>query len=247
MVLMHTAGCPATPVQADIMITDAVDWGKIIRCLEDMAPSWEPGTRVLYAPYTFGYIIGEVVRRITGKTIGTVFQEEIAGPLDLNLWIGLPADKEDKVVPTMSKEPLKHPADDPRIQVDSLPPLDLSDPPAAAYLSSFSNSDTPQFMNSREAHAAEIPASSGIGDARSLAKFYAHLIGEVDGRPALFTKHTLQAATTTLTDGIPPAGVFGERHAEGYFRFARGYEKKNLLGQPMLGESSFGHVGYGAG
>lgn len=245
MVLTHTSGCTALPAEDNIKAPDAADWPKIIRCLEEMKPLYEPGTAVLYAPYTFGYLIGEVVRRATGKTIGTILHEEIAGPLDLNLWIGLPESKEDLVIPNMRSTPLKLPFE--VTPVAPHLPFDTSDPLVAAYLFSFSSVDTPDFiyMNTREAHAVEVPAANGIGDARSLAKFYAHVIGEVDGKPPLLTAETLRRATTAQTDGLPPAGVFKQRHTNGYFRFAFGYEKKSILGQPMLGESSFGHVGAG--
>jgi len=246
MVLTHTSGCSTLPAEQKIKYADAINWQKIIHCLEEMAPFHEPGTQVLYSPYTFGFLIGEVVRRIKGETIGTVFRDEITGPLDLKLWIGLPEDKEARVIPTMPITPLTLPADVVPVPVQpNLPPLDTSDPLVAAYLFSFSSADTPGFSNTRAAHAAEIPAGNCIGDARSLAKFYAHVIGEVDGRSPILSAETLAHTTTTQTDGIPPAGVFKERHTNGYFRFALGYEKKSILGQPMLGESSFGHVGYG--
>ncbi|KZT56133.1 hypothetical protein CALCODRAFT_323937 [Calocera cornea HHB12733] len=100
-------------------------------------------------------------------------------------------------------------------------------------------------MNTREAHAAKIPSANGIGDARSLAKFYAHLIGTVDGTPPLLKAETLKRATTPQTDGIPWASPYDLLVPPGTFRWALGYEKKGLGGQPMLGESSFGHVGSG--
>ncbi|EJT97379.1 beta-lactamase/transpeptidase-like protein [Dacryopinax primogenitus] len=249
MVLMHTSGCCAFPVESGIVVREVLDLPRVIRCLEEMAPFWEPGTRMLYAPYTYGFILGEVVHRITGKTIGTVFREEIASPLDLNLWIGgFPEDKEAAFVPSMPRIPQFASPDKSGTgsnPVPSQPVLDMSNPLVAAYVAPLSTTDTPAFLNTREAHVAEIPAANGIGDARSLAKFYAHLIGEVDGKPRILKKETLQRVTKTQTDGIPTASPFELLYKLDSFRIALGYEKRCQSGQPMIGESSFGHAGSG--
>jgi len=100
------------------------------------------------------------------------------------------------------------------------------------------------FMNSHSAHKAEILAANGIGDARSLAKLYAHVIGEVDGMSRFLTEETLKTATVPQTDDMPLPSPFDLLVPPGSLRFALGFEK-NRSGMPILGESSFGHSGVG--
>ncbi len=71
----------------------------MIHALERQAPVWEPGTAHGYHAVTYGYLVGEVVRRVTGRTVGTYFREEIAEPLGLDFWIGLPESLEPRVAP----------------------------------------------------------------------------------------------------------------------------------------------------
>ena len=71
----------------------------MIRALEEQAPVWEPGTAHGYHATTYGWLVGEVVRRITGKSLGTFFHDEIAVPLDLEFWIGLPDEQQARVAP----------------------------------------------------------------------------------------------------------------------------------------------------
>src|SRR3546814_13535603 len=82
-----------------------LQWDPVIRALEAQAPVWEPGTAHGYHATTYGWLVGEVVRRISGKSIGTFFAAEIAGPLDLEFWIGLPAEQHHRVprMPTSTK------------------------------------------------------------------------------------------------------------------------------------------------
>ncbi len=72
-------------------------WDPVIRALEAQKPEWEPGTEHVYHSATFGYLVGEVVRRISGKSLGTFFADEVAGPLGLHAWIGLPEEQEPNV------------------------------------------------------------------------------------------------------------------------------------------------------
>jgi CubicO group peptidase (beta-lactamase class C family) len=76
---------------------DFYDWEKVTALLAAQAPLWTPGTASGYHVYTYGFLIGEVIRRITGKSLGTVFREEIAEPLGADFWIGLPASEDTRV------------------------------------------------------------------------------------------------------------------------------------------------------
>src|SRR5206468_7467912 len=93
--MSHSAGLSGwkEPITKD----DLYDWEKATRLLAAQAPFWEPGTAPGYHALTQGYLVGEVIRRITGKTVGAVFREEIAGPLGADFHIGLPASEDDRV------------------------------------------------------------------------------------------------------------------------------------------------------
>jgi CubicO group peptidase (beta-lactamase class C family) len=73
---------------------DFLAWEPPVSALAAQTPKWAPGTAHGYHAITYGWLVGEVVRRITGKSLGTFFAEEVAGPLGLNFWIGLPANEE---------------------------------------------------------------------------------------------------------------------------------------------------------
>ncbi|EJT97380.1 beta-lactamase/transpeptidase-like protein, partial [Dacryopinax primogenitus] len=223
MILNHTSGCSAWPLEANIGIPDMNDWNRMIRALERMAPFWDPGTEVLYAAWTFGFLIGEIIRRATGKTVGTIFHEEIAQPLGLNLWIGLREEKEPRVIPWMPKT---LPKLAPGAAVESLEAtamdVDWSNPLIASYLP-FDESVLHTFLNSREAHAVEIPSVNRIGDARSLAKLYAHIIGEVEGKTPLLKPDTLKRAIASSIDGIPAAGPLRGVLPPGSLQFGLGF------------------------
>ena len=84
---------------SQLTLEDALAWEPMIHALEHQAPVWEPGTAHGYHAVTYGYLVGEVVRRISGKSIGTYFRDEIAEPLGLDFWIGLPEALEPRVAP----------------------------------------------------------------------------------------------------------------------------------------------------
>src|ERR1700716_2802650 len=90
-VLNHTAGVPGIPL--DTTIEDLCNWDKMCAAIADEELWWEPGTKVGYHAYTFGYIVGEIIRRTTGKRISQVLLEELSGPLGVGdqLYFGMPA------------------------------------------------------------------------------------------------------------------------------------------------------------
>src|SRR3989454_8506987 len=89
-VLNHTAGVPGIPL--DTTIEDLCNWDKMCAAIADQQLWWEPGTKVGYHAYTFGYIAGEIIRRVTGKPLSEVLREELSGPLgvDKELYFGMP-------------------------------------------------------------------------------------------------------------------------------------------------------------
>jgi len=103
MLLNHQSGLAAIsePLPAGALF----DWELMIRALERQAPFWQPGTRNGYHGFTFGYLVGEVVRRVSGKSLGAFFREEVAEPLGLDFWIGLPEALENRVAPIIPADP----------------------------------------------------------------------------------------------------------------------------------------------
>ena len=150
--MSHTAGLPGW--QEPITLEDLYDWEKCTALLAAQEPWWEPGTASGYHAFSQGYLVGEVVRRISGRSLGTFFAEEIAGPLGADFYIGLGAEHEHRVsliVPPMGALPLSDDQSSPSYKTFMNPPLD------------------PLFAHDRGWRAAEIPAANGQGNARGAA------------------------------------------------------------------------------
>ncbi|MGJ7524603.1 serine hydrolase domain-containing protein [Variovorax sp. GB1P17] len=140
---------------------DFYDWDKVTSMLAAQAPLWEPGTASGYHIYTFGFLVGEVVRRVTGKSLGTVFREEIAQPLGADFWIGLPASEDHRVADLVGFEVTRNTAE-----------LQLSDIQRVTFIDT--QTDVPS-TRTRAWRGAEIPAVNGHGNARSIAEIHALL------------------------------------------------------------------------
>ncbi|MGN9843109.1 serine hydrolase domain-containing protein [Nonomuraea sp. H19] len=192
-VLSHTAGVPGVPL--DTTPEDVCDWGKMVAALEDAELWWEPGTKVGYHAYTFGFLVGEIVRRVTGKPISQVLREEVTGPLGVadELYFGMP-EKEHARLARLEDVPMDMsafadmPADLPMFKAG---PMTLM--PTAALGS------RPDYLS------ADIPAG-GKTSARAIARMYAALLGEVDGT-RLISAERLREVTAVASSGIDE--VFG--------------------------------------
>jgi CubicO group peptidase (beta-lactamase class C family) len=167
--LSHTSGLSGW--SEPITVEDLYDWDKATSLLAAQEPWWSPGTASGYHAITQGYLVGEVVRRITGQTIGTWFAHEVAGPLGADFLIGTPAAYDSRVVPVVPPPPLAaqlladlDPAS-PAARTLGNPPLDA----AVSYQVPW--------------RRAEIPAANGHGNARSVAAIQSVLAcgGEVNG------------------------------------------------------------------
>jgi CubicO group peptidase (beta-lactamase class C family) len=196
--LCHKAGLPY--VDGEMSLEDALAWDPVIRALEAQAPVWEPGTAHGYHATTYGWLLGEVVRRVTGKSIGAFFAEEFAAPLDLEFWIGLPDEEQHRVAPLIAfSEPT-----DPAIRelmAQFIGPDTIIGKALGAPGGAFMGGG--DVWNDPRVRAAEIPAANGVTNARSLARFYAGLTGTVEGGPAapLLTPEQVAAASVTQTSG----------------------------------------------
>jgi CubicO group peptidase (beta-lactamase class C family) len=247
--LSHAAGLPFFPSRAGIESRDLPNWALCIEALATAEPLWEPGTASWYHPFTFGYLNGEVIRRVTGKSVSELLAERIAKPLGVDFWIGgLPADRETDVT---------H-----RSRLNYLPPIspaemwsqhgvDLSDPVVRELLEEVQSiPDMVEFLNSAEGHQIEFGGAGGIASARSVAKIYAATIGEIDS-VRLLSPQTVDFVTQPRTVGLGPvpqlATVPNQKIAEfglGFWlgsQFASGrFESGGTFGHPGAG----GNIGF---
>ena len=191
--LTHTVGVPGIP--ADTTPENLCDWEKMCAIIADAAPWWEPGTKTAYHAYTFGYIIGEVIRRATGKTISQVLREEVAGPLGVagELYFGVPATELGRLA---RLEDAPGGAEFFAAMPDDAPFLKWG--PRATF-------PTAEFGNRPDVLQAAIPAG-GQMSARALARMYAATLGDVDG-VRLFSPERLCAAATVAFRGTDE--IFG--------------------------------------
>ena len=239
--LSHQAGLAW--IDGDMTPAEVYSWEPVIEALENQKPHWKPGSEHGYHATTYGWLVGEVIRRVAGKSVGTYLHDEIATPLGLDTWIGLPESEEHRVAtlismmpPGMNASSLKNPGDDPIAQVMAQflgPETDLG---RALFAPGGAFTDWEVF-NSRDMHAAEVPAANGITDARSLARLYASCIDEVDGIRIL-TPGQLKQATTQLTEG-PNRILMGMD-----IQFGLGFMLYSDLVR-LGGPQSFGHFGAG--
>ena len=190
--LGHTAGLPGW--DAPMTDADVCDWDKATSTLAAQAPWWEPGTASGYHAITQGFLVGEVVRRISGQSLGTFFAKELAGPLGADFHIGLPAAEDERVAKVIPPPELEMPADPNSFMVRA-----LSNPPLTAEVSW-----TEMWRR------AEVPAANGHGNARSVVAVQAALFhgGEIGctrllseaGCDVVFRE---QARGTDLILGVP--------------------------------------------
>ena len=224
-VLSHQAGMAA--VTGEVTLDDVLGWDGIVAAIADQAPVWEPGTAHGYHARTYGWILGEVVRRVTGHSLGTFFAAEIAEPLGLDFFIGLPASELHRVAHLYP--PVIEP--DVRELMDAfMGPDTLLGQVLAGPSNLFGYDD---MWNRPDVLAAEMPSSNGVGTARAVARLYAALIGEVDGT-RLLRPDTVERATRVQVEG--PDRVIGVPMS-----FGLGFMTPPPFGPP----GSFGHAGAG--
>jgi len=240
--MSHSVGLPGVEPESGVTANDMLYLERHIGALEAMAPVWTPGASCHYHPITYGSLLDAVVRRVAGKSVGAVFAEEIAAPLGLDFWIGLPAEQEPRVAPHFSPTP--------GLSTDQITAfiagmgIDTETRLAQVVLTSFRHTnDLIETMNNREARAAEVPAGNGVTDAKSLARMYAAMIGEVDG-VRLLKPETIEKARTLRTGDMVPPGDFAKLQFGAPVEYGLGYEFSREV-NPMLGKGSFGHAGAG--
>jgi CubicO group peptidase (beta-lactamase class C family) len=203
---------------------------------------WEPGRYCGYHAVTFGYLVGEVIRRVSGSTVGQFLADNVTSRLGVDFYIGLPAAHDDLVRPsTVPPEAQADPLDLP--SVFAAHRIDATSPLARAMLAPDEDGPGGAVWNTRPYRAAEVPAVNGHGNGRALARMYAACIGEVDGI-RLLSPETVERARTPMTDDIPTAPEFAAITTMPP-RFGLGFQLPRAQIDAMLGPGSFGHTGAG--
>lgn len=242
MLLAHQAGVPA--FRAPIPDDGYRDWELIVDRLAAEEPHWEPGTRHGYHALTFGHLVGEVVRRVDGRSVGAYFRDEIAQPLGLDFWIGLPSDHVARVAPTIAAAP------GPEDVLPSFFRAALTDPTSEAGMVLMHSGSVfaPGWIDTAETLAAELPAFGGVTNARGLAGMYRALAlgGSVDGVRLVDTEQLAQMGAVASATSVDATMLVPTRWSLGYVKSTdnRHRERGDDDGV-ILSEDAFGHVGMG--
>lgn len=214
-------------------LEETLQWDLITAKLASMAPLFAPDSTHGYHAITFGWLAGELVRRVTGRSVGQFVREEMAEPLGVEMYIGVPDEMQSRIAHIMAHPIPSFPPEIARIMNERGGPGTLGDK-ALSLLGAYG----PGVFNKPEVRAAQVPGANGISNARSLATMYAACVGEVDG-VRLLDEATVARATTSLTpDGEIDVVLKEETN------FAMGFMVHSER-TPYAGEGSFGHNGAG--
>lgn len=223
---------------------DLLDWGRMTKLLADAEPKWDVGTRSAYHALTYGYLVGEVIRRVTGTTVNEALQREIVEPLGVSgMYIGAPPEVRRDIA-----EQLVDPKAVGRLfsMTTTLARLRSFQPMYQALVVD----DMLDVATTEHIHDGEIPAANGVFTARSLARMYAALAtpDDFDG-PPLVSPETLAEATRIQTTLGPngdgrTGGKVGRDAGVGFnMRWRLGYHLAGTTKGVL--PRAFGHFGFG--
>ncbi|AXG82895.1 class A beta-lactamase-related serine hydrolase [Streptomyces paludis] len=234
--LAHRSGLSAP--RALLTVEEAIDWDTVTGLLAAQEPLWPPGEGHAYHALTHGWLAGEVIRRVTGRTVGQYFDDLIATPLHADAWIGLPHPVRRQVAhlragPSLTALVAQQAAARPAGEVDwSDRAMTLGKAFPAELVADEGGFNDPRIQ------AAELPGAGGIASARALAAIWSATVVETDG-VRLLEAGTVDDAIRPQTEGTP---VFGGPPP--YPRWGMGFQLPSLA-REYLGPASFGHDGAG--
>ncbi len=233
MMLNHSAGIPV--LSEPIMPSALEDWDYFVGRIASQAPLWEPGTQHGYHAVTFGHVLGEVIRRVTGSTPGEFFAARIAGPENIDFWIGLPEQVEQRVAPILLQVPS---------EATETPFLDAAFHQRGSIPNLFlfnSGNWTRSGVNTRAGLAAEIPAANGVTNGRGLARLYR----AIARHPVLGDQRRGPAHDPSISEGFDRTLFMQTRFSKG-FMLAMDKSAGLGLGHSLrIGPHAFGHCGSG--
>jgi CubicO group peptidase (beta-lactamase class C family) len=238
MVAAHLAGLPYPPLGTGLQGLDLHRGPAVTQAFAGANPLWEPGLAMAYHPVSYGTLLDEIVRRATGSSISEHLRLLVAEPLGLDMWIGLPARLDGRVVPgrwesVSPMAPEDEPAAAPGSYADQRQAFLRENPPM--------DPDFTDLAEVREHYAAERPAVGAITDARSLATMYAATLQPVQG-VQLISADTRARVTAPRTDGVETLIESGTAGPD--IRFGLGYQLSSPS-MPGFGPGSYGHTGAG--
>jgi len=212
--LTHEAGLSA--IAKKMPFGSLSDWEAMTTALAEQAPWWVPGSGHGYHGVTYGHLIGEVIRRITGQTVGEVLREQLAGPLGVDLILGLPEAELHRTA-LMSMAPPTHGSFFDHWKPGDLGPKSFGNPP---------DGNDPNHSNTMRWLGAEIPAANGVGNARALDRMYAALAcgGTLDGVRIIGPEWAAEAGRKQvegmdLVMALPTAFSYGFEHTLPEWKF----------------------------
>ncbi|WP_179274068.1 serine hydrolase domain-containing protein [Rhodococcoides fascians] len=246
-VLAHRAGVPL--VDSPLTFDDVCAGGPVVAALEKQAPFWEPGSAHAYHAITVGAVLGEIVRRATGRTFGTVLREELSEPFGLDLWMGLPSQLHERAAlflpPVLSEFTDGTNAVAEQISDDDRPLRALTLNGALeipVFGTTVANS-----WNRPSLWQSELPAANAMSTARSLAKLHAALVSKVEDCNSVRTSPIVGASLLDSTRVVKSEGEPAIGADKGpYPKWGTGFMIP-AENRPMLGSNSFGHDGAAGG
>ena len=236
--MSHRAGLPS--LDLDLTKDDIIGWAPVIQAIERQRPQFRPEDGHFYHAMTYGWILGEVIRRMTGCSPGLYFRGAIADRLGLRTWIGLPDGEQGSVAwmePPLPDQDSDAAMDNARIALGS-PVVQRSLTMGGAF--AFPAEDGFVTFNDPAIQAAEIPAANGISSAGSLARLYAACVSSISGGRPLLTRASIEDAIRVQASGSQLSGA-----PDDGARWGTGFQLASPPSQPMIGASSFGHGGAG--
>ena len=234
MMLNHESAVPA--LREPVKEGGFLDWDYMIKRMEDEEAHWEPGTRNGYHMVNFGWTVGELVRRVSGKPLGKFFADEVAGPTGADFWIGIPDDFDKPIAPIFPHAPTP---EDMEIEFTRA----LATDPNSVQHKSFLNTGgwTP---NDADGHRAEIGGGGGISNARGQVAMYTPLATN-DGTLVSADRLAAMGRVTTATQRDFTL-LCATRFASGFMKSMDNRAFPAAKGMSaLIGESAFGHVGAG--
>ena len=236
MLLDHSAGVPVLrePVKEDAL----QDRAYMVARIEAETPWWEPGSRHGYHPLTFGFTVGEILRRTTGLELGEIVATWLREPLGLDFWLGLPAEIEPRVAPIQRATTRPAPSEFDtamRRERGSIPNLFAFN----------SGAWTRTGFNTRAGHVAQIGAAGGIGNARGLAGLYAPAARPGRAGPITVEPATAVRMSRELQAGPDATLLIPTRFSAGFMLPVDNRARYGAGCSVLMGPAAFGHIGSG--
>ena len=233
LLMTHQAGLPV--IDEELPVGAELEWDVMAGALARQAPVWPPGEQQGYHTATFGWLVGEVIRRVSGRSVGTFIREEIAGPLGVDFLLGFGPEQDERVA-----DMLRARLDPTQAPSSSLQAAAMMDPTSLAARSfNLAPPGPNKGPNSRAFRGSEQPAANGHTNARALATIYGALgAGGAWGGHRLLSAEGIRRASTALTSGTDVILQVPMRRSLGFMMPVPG-------SGDARGENSFGHAGMG--